>query len=87
MDSACDMLFWSSCLFKPCPDSFVTPRRVAHEAPLSMGFPRQEYWSGLLFPSLEDLPDLGIGPRSPTLQVESLLNEPPGIACVYREFF
>ena len=71
---------------KLCP-ILGTPWTVACQVPLSMGFPRQEYWSGLLFPSLEDLPDLGIGPRSPTLQVESLLNEPPGIACVYREFF
>ena len=38
----------------------VTPRTVAQQAPLSVGFPRQEYWSGLLFPSLGDLPDPGI---------------------------
>ena len=41
-------------------DSFVTPWTVAHQAPLSMGFPRQEYWSGLPFPSPGDLPDPGI---------------------------
>ena len=40
---------------------------VAHQAPLSMGFPRQEYWSGLPFPSPEDLPDSGIKSRSPAL--------------------
>ena len=45
---------------------------VAHQAPLSMGFPRQEYWSGLPFPSPEDLPDLGIEPTSPALQADSL---------------
>ena len=42
----------------------VTPWTVAHQAPLSMGFSRQEYWSGLSFPSPGDLPDPGIKPRS-----------------------
>ena len=51
---------------------------VAHQAPLSMGFSRQEYWSGLPFPSPGDLPNPGIKPRSPTLQADSLLSEPPG---------
>ena len=46
---------------------FVTPWTVAHQAPLSMGFSRQEYWSGLPFPSPGDLPDPGIEPRSPAL--------------------
>ena len=45
----------------------ATPRTVAYHAPPSMGFSRQEYWSGLPFPSPEDLPDPGIEPRSPTL--------------------
>ena len=48
-----------------CP-AFVTPGTVARQAPLSMGFPRQEYWSGLLFPPPGDLPDLGIEPTSLT---------------------
>ena len=48
---------------------------VAFQAPLSMGFPRQEYWSGLLFPSPRDLPDPGIRPRSPALQADSLPSE------------
>ena len=48
------------------------------QAPLSMGFPRQEYWSWLPFPSLADLPDPGIKPASPALQVVSLPTEPPG---------
>ena len=48
-------------------DSFVTPQTVACQAPLSMGFPRQEYWSGLPFPSLEDLPDPGIELMYPAL--------------------
>ena len=46
---------------------FMTPWTVAYQAPLSMEFARQEYWSGLLFPSPGDLPDPGIEPRSPTL--------------------
>ena len=51
---------------------------VAHQAPLSMGFSRQEYWSGLLFPSPGDLPNPGIEPRSPALWVDALTSEPPG---------
>ena len=56
----------------------ATPWTVAHQASLSIGFPRQEYWSGLPFPSPGDLPDPGIEPRSPTLQVDSLPAELPG---------
>ena len=44
---------------------FVTPWTVAHQAPLPMGFPRQEHWSGLLFPSPGYLPDPGIEPAAP----------------------
>ena len=51
---------------------------VAHWAPLSMGFSRQEYWSGLPFPSPGDLPDPGTESCSPTLQADSLLSEPQG---------
>ena len=47
---------------------FVTPWTLAHQAPPSMGFSGQEYWSGLPFPSPGDLPDPGIEPRSPALQ-------------------
>ena len=54
----------------------VTSRTVAHLGPLSMGFSRQEYWSGLPFPPQEDLPNPGIKPRSPALQADSLLTEP-----------
>ena len=57
---------------------FVTPWTVAYQAPPSMGFSRQEYWSGLPFPSPGDLPDPGIEPRSPTLQADALPSEPPG---------
>ena len=51
---------------------------IAHQAPLSMGFPRQEYWSGLSFPSPGNLPDPEIEPGSPALQADSLLSEPQG---------
>ena len=51
---------------------------VACQAPLSMGFSRQEYWSGLPFPSLGALPEPGIEPGSPTLQADSLQSKPPG---------
>ena len=57
---------------------FATPWTIAYQAPPSMGFSRQECWSGLPFPSPGDLPDLGIKPRSPTLQADALLSEPPG---------
>ena len=57
---------------------FATPWTVAHQASLSMGFSRQEYWSGLPFPSPGDLPDPGIEPKSPTLQADALPSEPPG---------
>ena len=55
----------------------ATPWTVAHQAPLSMGFSRQEYWSELLFPSPGDLPGPGVEPRCPALQADSLLSEPP----------
>ena len=51
---------------------------VAHQAPPSMGFSRQEYWSGLPFPSPGNLPDPGIEPRSPTLQADTLTCASPG---------
>ena len=59
---------------KSCP-TLATPWTVACRAPLSMGFSRQEYWSGLPFPSSGDLPNPGIKPRSPALQTDSLLTE------------
>ena len=57
---------------------FATPWTVAHQAPPSMGFSRQEYWSGLPFPSPGDLPNAGIKPRSPALQADALSSELPG---------
>jgi len=59
-------------------DSFVTPWTAAHQTPLSMGFPKQEYWSGLPFPSPGDLPDPGIEPRSPAWAGGFFTTEPPG---------
>ena len=53
------------------------PWIVGFQAPLSMEFSRQDYWSGLPFPSPEDLPNLGIEPGSLALQADSLLSEPP----------
>ena len=57
---------------------FATPWTVAYQAPPSMGFSRQEYWSGLPFPSPGDLPDPGIKPRSPAFQANALTSELPG---------
>ena len=57
---------------------FGTPWTVAHQASMSMGFSRQEYWSGLPFHSPGDLPDPRIEPGSPALQADALLSEPPG---------
>ena len=66
------------CLVTKSCSSLCDPLPVTHQAPLSMGFPRQESWSGLPFPSPEDLPDPGIKPVSPTLQV---------VTCIASEFF
>ena len=63
-----------------CDQLFVTPWTIVHQAPLSMGFSRQEYWSGLPFPP-GDLPSPGtepMSPVSPALQVDSLPLEPLG---------
>ena len=57
--------------------SILSPWTIVHQVPLSMGFSRQESWSGLPFPSPEDLPDSEIEPRSPSFQADSLLSEPP----------
>ena len=54
------------------------PWTVAHQAPLSMEFSRQEYWSGMPFPFPGDLPNPGIKPGPPVLQADPLLSEPPG---------
>ena len=59
-------------------DSLLCPWTAARQAPLSMGFLRQEYWSELPFPPSGDLPDPGIKPTPPALQVNSLPAEPSG---------
>ena len=57
---------------------FATAWTVAHQAPLSIEFSRQEYWSGLTFLPPGDIPDPGIEPGSPALQADTLPSEPPG---------
>ena len=64
---------------------FTTPWTVACQTPLSMGFSRQEYWSGLPFPSPEDLPDPGIEPGSSALEADDLTSEPPGKLSQYMQ--
>ena len=73
------VLVTESCL------TLCDPMNTACQALLSMGFSRQEYWSGLPCPSPGDLRDLGIEPKSPTLQADSLLSEPPGTPWGRRE--
>ena len=67
----------------------LRPYELTQQAPLSMEFSRQEYWSGYPFPSPRDLSNPGTEPKSPTLQAESLQSEPPGkpyhvLIMVYR---
>ena len=64
--------------------SFETPWTVAQQAPLSMGRPRQKYWSGLPFPSPGDLPDTGIKPASPALAGRFFITEPSGKTQVFN---
>ena len=61
-----------------CVQFFLTMWTVAYQVPPSMGFSRQECWSGLPFPSPGDLPNPGIEPRSPALHADALPSEPPG---------
>ena len=76
------VLEWGAIAFSlshfSCVQLFVTPWTVALQAPLPMGFSRQEYWSGLPFPSPGDLPDPGIEPVSPALAGEFFTTELPG---------
>ena len=71
---------------KSCP-TLVTPWTIAYQAPLPTGFSKQEYWSGLPFPSLGDLPDPGIEPESLELQEDSLSTKLPGNSFVYDKKF
>ena len=64
---------------------FASLWTVAHQTPLSTGFFRQEYWSGLPCPPPEDIPNPGIKPRSPTLQADSLPSEPPVIISFFLD--
>ena len=71
-------------------DSFATPWIVAHQAPLSMGFPRQEFWSGLPFPPPGDFPDPGIEPGSPALAGRLFTAKPfqkPHVPSAYMHIF
>ena len=70
-----------------CVRLLATPWTVAYQAPLSLGFSRQEYWSGLPFPSPGDLPNSGIKPESPVLQADALPSEPPGKSQGKRPWF
>ena len=65
---------------------FATPWTIAHQAPPSTEFSREEYWRGLSFPSPGDLPDPGIEPRSPALQADTLPSEPQGKYRVIHSF-
>ena len=72
-------------------DSFATPRIVAHQVPLSVGFPSQEYWSGLPFPPPMDLPDPGIEPEVLALAGQFFFfffftTEPPGKPHIMASF-
>ena len=69
---------WSEVKLFSCVWLFATPWTVAYQAPPSLGFSRQEYWSGLPFPFPGDLPNPVIEPGSPVLQADALLSEPPG---------
>ena len=64
---------------------FGTPWTIAHQAPPFMEFSRQEYWSGLPFPSPEDLPDPGIEPGSPALRADALPSEPHNVDIFNRK--
>ena len=81
----------SSVIVSECvqsPQSCLTltiPWTVAHQAPQSVGFSRQEYWNGLPFPSSGDLPNPGIESRSAALQSDSSPSEPPGMAHKIQE--
>ena len=63
--------------------SFLIPEAIARQAPLSMGFPRQEYWSGLPLPAPGDLPDPGIEPTFPALAGGFFTTVPRGKSCPF----
>ena len=71
-------LEWEEVKLLSCVRLFATPWTVAYQASPSLGFSREEYWSGLPFPSPGDLPDPGIEPGPPALEADALTSEPPG---------
>ena len=71
---------------QPCATLFDPMDLSSHQAPLSMRFSRQEYWSGLPFPSPGDLPDPRMEPRSLALQANSLPAEPPGLSLGFESY-
>ena len=76
------MLHWSMCkLIGQSGRNLATPQTAAQQAPLSLGFSRQEYWSGLPFSSPGDLPDPQIESKSPALAGKFFTTEPPGKSC------
>ena len=78
----CVYIYCSGLVIKSCP-TFVIPWTVTCQAPLSMGFSKQEYWSGLPFLSLANIPDPGIEPGLPALQADSLPTELQGKIYIY----
>ena len=77
-NDGCISLYVHAKLLQPCLALCNAMDCIAFQVPLAMGFSRQEYWSELPCPPPEDLPNPGVEPRSPTLEVNSLLSEPPG---------
>ena len=77
MDYIYMLTYLYACSVASVVSDFATPRTVAHLVPLSVGFSRQEHWSGLPFPLPGDLLHPGIDPGFPALQVDSLPREPP----------
>ena len=79
-----DIIVSQKCVSRSVMSTFLQPRvlYVVHQVTLSMGFSRQEYWSGLPFPSPGDLSDPRIEPGSPALQTNSLPSEPPRKPCI-----
>ena len=84
---SCSGLEYGGCLVTKSCLTLATPQTVVWQAPLSMGFSRQEYWSGLPFPSPGDLPHPGIKPRSPALWTDSLPTELQGLEIILKTVY
>ena len=87
MDTICPTFLFSEVKSLSRVQLFATPWTVTYQAPPSVGFSRQEHWSGLPFPSRGDLPDPGVEPGSPALQADALTSEPPGFRYILLFFF